>query len=199
MNRTHTPPPLLACLGHRPALPPWGPAPCPAQRSWKNRPVPCSEGPCPCPRTPPLHPNPQEDEHARPLHRWEVGDPCPATSLCRSSHPVPFPVPPPADALGVCRRPRSYDIKCSCAKTWPQSNYTEKQEEPFRLIWLFCPGLPRQPQRDAQEGWLSGWAVTGTRPCAPRGPPVSVVMCPAHSAPAAPAGGGSHGAVEAPS
>lgn len=53
-------------------------------------------------------------------------------------------------------------------KTWPQSNYTKKQEEPFRLIWLLHPGLPQQLQRDAQEG-VAVW-VGSTWPCAPWGP-----------------------------
>lgn len=81
------------------------------------------------------------------------------------SSPKPLPVPSASVgrySLGV-RRLQTHDIKCSCTETWPQSNYARKQEEPLRLIWLFRPGLPWQPRRDAQEGQLSGWAAVPHR------------------------------------
>lgn len=58
-------------------------------------------------------------------------------------------------------------IKCGCTETWPQSNYARKQEEPFRLIWLFRPAslgsLRGMPRRTAV------WVGSGvsTAPCPP--------------------------------
>lgn len=91
----------------------------------------------------------------------------------------PHPVPSASVgrySLGV-RRPRNYDIKCSCTETWPQSNYARKQEEPLRLIWLFRPGFPWQPHRDAQEEQPSGWAAARPNAC-------PTAICQVHTAPA---------------
>ena len=52
------------------------------------------------------------------------------------SAPPPGPVRTCSDALGG-KAASELHIKCSCTETRPQSNYTRKQEEPFRLIWLF--------------------------------------------------------------
>lgn len=71
----------------------------------------------------------------------------------------PFPVPGPSAFSGCSQgaeRLQNYNIKCSCTKTWPQSNYARKQEEPLRLIWLFLPGLPLQHRRDTREGSCLG-------------------------------------------
>ena len=137
--------------GDSPVLPPSCAAPCPAQKSWKSRPCPLLR------RTLPPLPPPRRSARS-PSAQVGDGRPLPlASSLGRSPHPVP------SMSIRRCsqgaRWPRSYDIKCSCTETWPQSNYTRKQEEPLRLIWLFCLGLPRQRRRDAQEGQLSGWAA----------------------------------------
>ena len=85
----------------------------------------------------------------------------------RSPHPVPS-ASVGRYSLGA-RRPRNYEIKCGRAETRPRSNYARKQG-PLRLIWLFCPGLPWQPRRDAQQGQLSGWAAARAWPRAPPGP-----------------------------
>lgn len=81
----------------------------------------------------------------------------------------PFPVPGPSAFSGCSQgaeRLQNYNIKCSCTKTWPQSNYTRKQEEPLRLIWLFLPGLPLQHRRDTREGSCLGgqWCERGPVP-----------------------------------
>lgn len=112
--------------------------------------VPCSEGHCPPPPTLEII-----VLALRTGGRWET--PAPGFFSSPKSPPSPVYVHPPMLSGG--RWPRSYDIKCSCTKTWPQSNYTRKQEEPLRLIWLLCLSLPRQRRRDAQEGQLSGWVA----------------------------------------
>lgn len=120
----------------------------PARRCWQSRPcVACPEDAALRRAMPALPPCPGRG--------WETLPPRPL--LC-SLNPPPGP-PAPAARLSGREAASELHIKCSCTETWPQSNYTRKQEEPFRLIWLFRPvslgslgGMPRRAAVRAGSG-----------------------------------------------